>query len=147
MQDKIALENEPDAENLDEPQPRESSALRLEGFSDETSYLKPSSEGQTANETKTSFMRRPASFELARIIQTPQGPALKVNGYLPDGATKLLPAEQSLQSGVLHVTLVTERDPEAISTMAIVPYEILIPLTDPPPTQIILNGQSLPGGE
>lgn len=51
-----------------------------------------------------------------------------VSGHLPDGCTELGEAVVTRDGDTFLVTLPTERDAEAMCTMALVPYEVAIEL-------------------
>lgn len=142
-QEKPAIEQEPDAEELAEPQPRTAAPVPAE--------LLPAEDAEAETPTETtpseSLVKNPAQFDTIELIRTAEGPALRLTGHLPDGATRLLPPEQSTREGVLHISVMMARDPQAIGTMALVPFDITIPLPDPPPAQIMLNGQPVLGDE
>jgi inhibitor of cysteine peptidase len=51
-----------------------------------------------------------------------------VRGNLPDGCTKLGRVEQTVEGQEIHITLYTRRSPDAMCTMALVPFEQIIPI-------------------
>lgn len=51
-----------------------------------------------------------------------------VSGNLPDGCTELGEAQVTREGNTFRVVLPTTRDPEAMCTMALVPFELAIPL-------------------
>jgi inhibitor of cysteine peptidase len=54
--------------------------------------------------------------------------AVRVRGNLPDGCTELDRVEQSVTDQEIHITLYTQRPPDAICTLALVPFERVIPI-------------------
>lgn len=139
-QEKVAIEKEPEVEELAEPQPRAVAPVPPE-------LLPVDSAPEPETLPSENMIKQPARFDSVEIIRTQDGPALRLTGHLPDGATRLLPAEKNIREGVLYITLYTERDPEVMGTMALVPFDVVVPLPNPPPAQIMLNDQPVLGSE
>ena len=53
---------------------------------------------------------------------------IRVRGNLPDGCTELDRVEQTVEGQEIHITLYTRRPPDAMCTLALVPFEHVIPI-------------------
>ena len=65
------------------------------------------------------------------IMETLPGTAAVIaQGYLPDGCTSIVDMRMTIdeEAGLFQVTLGTYRDPEAMCTMALVPFEEVVEL-------------------
>jgi hypothetical protein len=125
----------PAAEDVGEPQPRASDLVLPE--------LLPSPEQIHLNEESAPNAKQLAKFESLEIVDPDTSPKLRLTGHLSDGATNLDEPQFKTQNGILHITINTWRDPEAIATMAVVPFDIIIDLPIPLPAQIFLNGRPI----
>lgn len=140
-QEQPGSQTEPDPDRVGEPQPRSEVSVPPELLPEEQT-----ADPNVPRKDKTMSIQKPARFDSIKITRTEDGPALLLKGHLPDGATKLLPAKRDTRAGVLYIEINTERDPEAMGTMALVPFERVIPLPDPPPAQIIVNDRPVVTG-
>lgn len=51
-----------------------------------------------------------------------------ISGYLPDGCTTITGIEAVNEGNTFHIYITTERPPDAMCTMALVPFEETVPL-------------------
>lgn len=91
-----------------------------------------------------------AIIDQARVIEggQPGAYSIEIHGHFPDGCTELYDVTQTIEGGRIIVTVYSSRDPEAMCTMALVPFSYTLALDAaglaPGDNVVDVNGVTVP---